>query len=310
MKKSFAILAAAACALSVTAFAACGEDDNSDDVDAIAEEVWEAVAATDSDVVTADEWAAAFDEANFLNVTVVGAYTCTDYEYTEYEIETYDTEVRVIKSKAAFTEDSSGCITGNGYLYNYLYENDAFGDCVAGSDNETFETTQVIEESSERYEVFEESSYSYVDKYNYNFKDYGEDEDDYEEEYWYGEYEPSAGTVSDSYAYFTPSESYLVEYDFDQFEYADGAYVCTYSESYDYSTLTSTYSETYYVKINDGYISSLVIECNYSSTGITYVGSSEEKYAFIFTDYGTTTVTVPEEFTFEYYYENHYGYDE
>ncbi len=248
MKKIFCLTLAAACALSVAAlgFSACGDED--------------------SDVVTAEEWAAAMDEANALNVTVVAAATYSGSDTYSSETTSYS-GIAALEAKVALTEDESGNVTGNTYWYSA-------------------ETVDEETDTETKYEVFEADSYYYVEKETWTGYD----------DYWDGYSVSSAHTASYSDAYYSVA-MYMVAFadEYEEFEYTDGAYK--------YTDADENNSETYYVKINDGYISSIVIEYSYSYSDDTYSYSSEGSYTFKFYDYGTTTVTVPDEFTYAYYLE-------
>lgn len=237
-----------------------------------------------SDEVTAEEWASAMTASNALNVTMSGTMTATTTVTTDGVTET-TTGISDIVVKTALSISVTN-ITGNTYLYAAVN---------SSSDDESEEGIFT------EYEVFSEDSYSYVEKEVTKITETDSTTGELTETNdidWYGRLYSTAGTPTSSEAYTTIRELYSeISDEYDDFEYVDGAYRY-YPDEEDTSNVA-------YVKINNGKLVSIVLESayDYSYGNISY--TYYYKYDLKFSDYGSTSVTVPEEFTYEYYYLNY-----
>ncbi len=222
--------------------------------------------------VTQSEWESALSAENLYNVTVNFSSTITDE--TTYTNGTNDTYVYSETGEIKLDFGVSG-----GIIDGYMSMDSEINDSLDG------------EYCYTRYDIFGQT-WSYV-----------ENTYDETDSYMYGDlYEEN--TEGGGGWFFKD----LVLYGCNTFELVSGFVgMEDYYWSAEYSDGIYTITDgnyTYQLKIENGYVTYLSVECteNYSGNGSTEVYTTKDE--FYFSDYGTTSVTVPEEYTYEYYNAN------
>ncbi|MCD8040594.1 MAG: hypothetical protein LUF82_03655, partial [Clostridia bacterium] len=127
------------------------------------------------------------------------------------------------------------------------------------------------------YESLASDSYSYVSRMT---------ETDADDE-WDGGYYDNCNTLGgEVYEYIYEELIETVAEAYEEIEYSNGVYI--YSDGY---------GTTYTVTITDGYLTKLILESSFTDGGDSYTVS----YTYYFSDYGTTEVEIPEEYTYSSY---------
>ena len=274
MKKFVGLALAAVCALTFSAFSFTGCDEEGDTSDGDNGQSGQEVSKV-SDVVTEDVWKAAMSAENALNVRMY----CDLVATTTYTTNDGESGTRggssVMDAKTALTKiDSSssmvgGNVTGNTYLY---------GDESNESDGITYTASSIV------YGTCTADLITYVEKTN----QYTGDVD------WSGKQSEASNfeSTSDMAYYYIINYMCMYADSFADFEFTDGVYKYTSAEDYDLS-----------IKINNGYLTSIHVVSSYTEEN----GSTYKTYSYVatwditFSDYGTTTVEIPEEYTYAYY---------